>query len=108
MKLTINGITLNVECPQLEVIEDKLDKIIKGGKFIMATLEEVKGQVIGLNTLLDGYRAAVALIQAELDALKSGAQLAPAVAAKIDEISALITETQNENFPPVTPPPPEV
>ena len=45
MKLKISGVTFNVECPQLDILEAKLDKIIKKEKEIMASLDEVKALV---------------------------------------------------------------
>jgi cell division protein FtsB len=100
---------LIIECPQLDVIIDLLTlgikQIVKKEKQIMATLDAVKEQVLSLNTKLDGWRAAMELIKAELEALKDGEALPPKAQAKVDNISALIEETQLENFP-VEPPPP--
>lgn len=122
MKINFRGMT--VEVPQLERIADRLTKIEKMGEKIMATLEEVKvmvenanQKIDALNVAYDGYRALVASIQAELEALKTTSHLNPVVQTKVDEIASLIgttvakiDETYNENFPggPGEPPPDEV
>jgi len=118
MKLKIVGLTLTVECPELEL---KLDKILKKEKEIMASLDEVKAlvqngidKIDALNTALDGYREVVATLKAQLAELQSGAVLAPAVQTKVDDIMSTLTvqvakidETFVENFPPDVPPIPE-
>ena len=118
MKLKIVGLTLTVEMPELEL---KLDKIIKKEKEIMASLGEVKvliqngiDKIDALNTALDGYREIVATLKGQLAELQSGAVLAPAVQAKVDEIMSTLTvevakidETFVENFPPDVTPIPE-
>lgn len=121
MKLTLSGITFNVECPQLDTLEAKLDTILKKERQIMASLDEVKAlvqngidKIDALNTALDGYREVVATLKTQLEELQSGAKLAPAVQTKVDEIMASLTtevakidETFVENFPPDIPPIPE-
>ena len=122
MKLTINGITLNVECPQLEVIEDKLDKIIQKENQIMGKLEDtlakltdVGTKMTNLNTALDGLRVDIQALKDQLAALQSGEVLSDVVATKVqaisdavDALAVTVDDTAAENFPPVTPPPPEV
>jgi chromosome segregation ATPase len=129
MRITLSGSNLTFNIPQLEELNNRVEdlmntlKIItKKEKQIMATLEELQAKadlsiqkVDALNTALDGYRALVAQMKAELDALKVGDVLAPAVQAKVDAISASldvevakIDETYNENFPAAEVPPDQV
>ena len=124
METTFKGFT--IRAPQLAVIVEQLKTIIQKEDLIMATLEEIKAnselavqKIDALNVALDGYRALVASIQAELEALKTTTHLNPVVQSKVDEIGALIStaiakvdETYAENFPggggPGEPPPDEV
>jgi uncharacterized protein YPO0396 len=129
MRITLSGSNLTFNIPQLEELNDRVEdlmntlKIItKKEKQIMATLEELQAKadlsiqkIDALNTALDGYRALVAQMKTELDALKVGDVLAPAVQAKVDAISASldieaakIDETYNENFPAAEAPPDQV
>ena len=129
MQIKIKGIQLTVEIPQLEELAGVINtvamdvkSILKKEKQIMADFADLKAKaelalvkIDALNVALDGYRELVGVMKAELDALKSGAVLAPSIQAKVDEMSQLlndgvakIDETYNENFPPVEPPPDEV
>jgi hypothetical protein len=106
----------------LNIIVDALVRVIEKENIIMATLEEIKGsvetlkqKVVALNTALDGYRAAMTVMQSELNALKVGEHLPPAVQAKVDEISSNLTsaiqavdDTYQENFPGTPPEEPVV
>jgi chromosome segregation ATPase len=129
MQIKIKGIQLTVEIPQLEELMERINEmaldvksILKKEKQLMADFAELKAKVEtatakidALNVALDGYRELVGTMKVELEALKSGQVLAPAVQAKVDEMATLldtetakIDETYNENFPPVEPPPDQV
>jgi len=122
MKLKITGISLTVECNQLEVLEEKLDKIIKKEKLIMGQLEDTLGKLVvvgekmlNLNTAFDGLRVDIQALKDQLAALQSGEILSSVVAAKIQAISDMadalavtVDETAAENFPPEGPVIPEV
>jgi chromosome segregation ATPase len=129
MRITLSENNITFDIPQLEELNDRVEDLIdavksltKKEKQIMATLEELQAKadlsiqkIDALNTALDGYRALVAQMKAELDALKVGDVLAPAVQAKVDAISASldtevakIDETYKENFPAAEVPPDQV
>jgi hypothetical protein len=122
MKLSINGITLNVECPQLDYISAQLDTLITKETTIMGMLEDalakvdlIKTKVDVLNTALDGTRAVVDQMKADLAALQSGEVLSDVVKGKVqailDSADAAIADvdaTYAENFPETPPEEPSV
>lgn len=120
MNVTIKGIRFAIDSPEIDAILASLTlltsdvkKILKKENRIMGLLEDAKTKIqegidsiAALNTALDGYRDLVAQMKAELESLKSGAVLAPAVEAKVSELIALadaetadIKATFDENFP---------
>jgi len=123
MKLTITGITLNVECPQLEVLGDKIDKMLREGRKIMGLVEDLDAKVeaialanTNLNTALDNVRLGMEAIKTELEQLRTGEVLSTVVATKLQSIAdkadgvlVIVADTLAENVP-ATPeePPAEV
>lgn len=129
MKFNLKGISLRIDCPQLEELLDKFDELAKDVKSILKKEKEIMGkledalkkvqeitvQVGVLNVALDGTRAVVAQMQTDLAALKSGEILSDVVANKVDDIIsnadvalAAVKDTMLENFPDAPPPPDEV
>lgn len=131
MKVKLVGITLNIECPEVDLISDKIDKMLKKENNIMAKLDEVLTQLSmattkladhaakmdTLNTALDGIRGDIQVLKDQIVALQAETALTDAVKAKaaemeagIDALGVKIDDTISENIvvPPVDPPPDEV
>src|SRR4051794_35866658 len=102
---------------RLDRIERKLDLILKGDRniirkerLIMATLDQIALEVAGESTDIDSLAKLFAGIQQQLADVLSGANLPPAVQAKVDAIFAAVEANKQKladalaaNVPPPTP-----
>ncbi len=95
---------------RLKLVEQKLDKLLLVMEKVMASLDDVLADVTAETTQIDSLATLVVGIKKQLDDALSGANLPPAVQAKVDAIFAAVetnkgkvTDAINANTPPPVP-----
>ena len=108
VKLTLKGITLTVECPQLKLIEDKLDIIIRKEIHMSKELDELQAAVEENTTVDQSIMTLVDKMAATIESMKNDPVKLAAFAKALRDSSAATVAKVLANTPQEPPNDPEV